>query len=911
MLPRFRRYRVFIVLTVVILFGLYYLDGGHSILATSRRRKPETQHQNPIPPTIVAKKPARNPPKRTRRPKRPESGLVKEAVKAGAQSGFPQIALPGDEDTGETKESLTPAKKPPKLPVHPSNGYTKAIVPSFQPGKHKADQLVGTLLKERVHWVKQPEHFPIPTASIIPLPSTKPETVPRIQASFHTDLIINRRIREKKLNAIKGTFQKHWNSYRDRAWEHDELKPVSGDFRDPYAGWCATLVDSLDTLWIMGLKDEFEEAVLAVKSIDFKTTLRVALPMFEVIIRYLGGLLGAYDVSGQKYDTLLSKAVELAEVLMPAFDTPNRLPKLPYRWQPSEAKERKAAAELITLSELGSLSLEFTRLAQLTQEAKYYDAVARITNELEVWQDNTKVPGLWPLKIDASGGCSFDELRQGHSRSKGPSLGAADHDSSLLKRQAMDDCITRGLSSHRGERGIDIFTVAGGADSTYEYLPKEYLLLGGSSKQYERMHEGSVQALIKHLLYRPMIEDEERKPLFTGEFSTAGIRDKESDKLQGTWTSKTGHLSCFVGAWIGLGAKVFSRKEDMNIAARLTDGCVWAYEQTATGIMPETFDLVPCPNLHDSCPWNETRWWEAIDPMGREKAKMNLEQLEDVQATSRDKVAGDGHSGRSSKPAAAPDRLDKRQLDETGSSGIEHDDQAREGTKPGTASTRKVTEEAFKAHNDLKDIDARGKQKAMDAKATHDFPVAKAKSKDRSARFEDEERTTDRAKAKATLDKTTTDSIPLTYEELMEARISADRLKPGISQISQREYMLHPEAIESVFYMWRITADHQWREKGWNMFQAIDTATESQYGNSAIWDVTDDEPRLRDNAESYWTGETLKYFYLLFSDPDLISLDDYVLNTEGHPFQRPDAKNIKLKKNFADAQGEDDDETEE
>ena len=40
-----------------------------------------------------------------------------------------------------------------------------------------------------------------------------------------------------------------------------------------------------------------------------------------------------------------------------------------------------------------------------------------------------------------------------------------------------------------------------------------------------------------------------------------------------------------------------------------------------------------------------------------------------------------------------------------------------------------------------------------------------------------------------------------------------------------------------------------------------------------------------DDMESYWFAETLKYFYLLFSEPDFISLDDYVLNTEAHPFR--------------------------
>lgn len=55
------------------------------------------------------------------------------------------------------------------------------------------------------------------------------------------------------------------------------------------------------------------------------------------------------------------------------------------------------------MSEVGSLSVEFTRLAQITKEPRYYDAVARITNAFEEWQNQTRLPGMWPLAIDASG----------------------------------------------------------------------------------------------------------------------------------------------------------------------------------------------------------------------------------------------------------------------------------------------------------------------------------------------------------------------------------------------------------------------------------------------------------------------------------------------------------------------------
>lgn len=68
------------------------------------------------------------------------------------------------------------------------------------------------------------------------------------------------------------------------------------------------------------------------------------------------------------------------------------------------------------------------------------------------------------------------------------------------------------------------------------------------------------------------------------------------------------HLACFVGGMIAIGAKIFQRN-DLGIARKLVDGCIWAYESTPSGIMPETFYAVACT---DDCQWNETRWQRGI-----------------------------------------------------------------------------------------------------------------------------------------------------------------------------------------------------------------------------------------------------------------------------------------------------------
>lgn len=63
------------------------------------------------------------------------------------------------------------------------------------------------------------------------------------------------------------------------------------------------------------------------------------------------------------------------------------------------------------------------------------------------------------------------------------------------------------------------------------------------------------------------------------------------------------------------------------------------------------------------------------------------------------------------------------------------------------------------------------------------------------------------------------------------------------------------------------------------MFESIQNSTQTAIANAAIADVTtyDKEPEKLDSCESFWMAETLKYFYLVFSDSDVASLDEWVL----------------------------------
>ena len=78
-----------------------------------------------------------------------------------------------------------------------------------------------------------------------------------------------------------------------------------------------------------------------------------------------------------------------------------------------------------------------------------------------------------------------------------------------------------------------------------------------------------------------------------------------------------------------------------------------------------------------------------------------------------------------------------------------------------------------------------------------------------------------------------------------------------------------------------------YQDRAWQAFESILRVTKAQYGFSAIKNVMKkDGAGKRDEQESFFIAETLKYLYLIFSDADVISLDDWVLTTEGHPLRR-------------------------
>ncbi|KAK5163553.1 uncharacterized protein LTR77_010502 [Saxophila tyrrhenica] len=542
-------------------------------------------------------------------------------------------------------------------------------------------------------WEQVPVRYPV--KKLTQLPTAKPKKLPKVQFDFasHPETDEEAAWRKERLAAVQQTFERCWKAYREHAWGHDELAPISGGARDGFGGWAANAVDNLDNLWIMGMKDEFEEAVKLAETIDLRKCTLQQVNVFETTIRHLGGMLSAYDLSGD--ERLLTIAKEFGDMLIVAFDTPNRMPITRWFWSKA-LDEPQVADHHVLVAEIGSLTMEFTRLSMLTGDPKWYTAVERILGHLDAQQEKTLLPGMWPVTVNAQ---------------------TADFASDSL------------------------FSLSAMADSTYEYLPKMHALLGGIDARYEKLYDSSMATAIEYNLWRPMTPD-------NADILISGNIRKQNRNLDPILDPQGQHLVCFAGGMFALGGKLFDNPAHVDIGKKITDGCIWTYEAMPLGIMPEVFRMLPCDSRLE-CEWNETAWKDAV------------------------------------------------------------------------------------------------KEESPDSNADADSLIA------------------------------------------------LNRLPRGFVQLADRRYILRPEAIESVFILYRITGERYLLEAAWKMFSAITSVTKTDLANAALRDISfskedlanGEEIRL-DSMESFWMAETLKYFYLIFSEPDVISLDELVFNTEAHPMKR-------------------------
>ncbi|KAG0202611.1 mannosyl-oligosaccharide alpha-1,2-mannosidase [Mortierella sp. NVP41] len=343
---------------------------------------------------------------------------------------------------------------------------------------------------------------------------------------------------EERKEKVKDAFRHSWNAYRRDAWGKDEYHPI-GKYGDNMVkkGQGFTIVDSLDTILLMGLKEEFEEAKAWVRD-ELTFDQEGEVNLFETTIRVLGGLLSAYDQSGQD-QVFLTKAVDLADRLMGAFKTMSGIP-----YASVHLKEGRGVpgheGGISSTSEVSTVQMEFKYLSYITGDDKYWRAAEDVILQMKELES---VDGLVPIYINPYNG-KF-----------------------------------QGSEIRLGSRG----------DSYYEYLIKQYLQTSKQEHVYKEMFDHAMTGVKKHLLGRTIPSN----LLFVGEISKYWPE---------ALSPKMDHLVCFLGGTMALSStegkslnnstflrSSFSKveEEDFRIGEELTEACYEMYRQTETGLAPE------------------------------------------------------------------------------------------------------------------------------------------------------------------------------------------------------------------------------------------------------------------------------------------------------------------------------------
>ncbi|QLQ79309.1 hypothetical protein HG537_0B06570 [Torulaspora globosa] len=593
------------------------------------------------------------------------------------------------------------------------------------------------------------------------------------------------------------------------SWSQQELIEKVSEY-----DWPLSLIDSLDSLYMMGQVEKFDNAVKVICNIDFTLPpLSVEIiDLSDVGSRALGGLLSAYELSMN--NGLLEKAIEVANFLLRAFDTPNRVPLLQYFWK--SKLNNKFPYKNSDVGHLTSLTLEFIKLSQLTHKNKYYDAAQRVYRTILSSLDEFDLEHLFPVQLDASG-CSLissDKVQEGKHLTDLNGMKSIDENLQLIHCQQTGKLVSL---SDNGVRCEQLFNMDASSQSTFSNLMKSYQLLQGNdilqiiddqhiTKQdrassfdgentkfqgfptkvgdFRDLHSSKQVFLkamesVKDLMaFSPSTPLNENITLISSLKTKRRVSPATNElHVEVTRNYDMKFERCSLASILVLGSKVFGKPDYINFASNLTSGC-FQLMQLFGGLQPSELYMDPCENT--DCSFD---------------SKLKMER------------ANDGlyyHTDSSSTDIAVINGKNTNEAQQT---------IVIFAAKQGPS---------IYEVGDL-EVDVQSKQWKNDPQR------------------------------------------PLWVNKMGPMGLLA------------------PNAIEAVFYLYRITGDTKWRTMGREMFKTtVDNLQNVNVGAKGVWKVNELHENGHGLASSVWLSQTLKYFYLLFSDSSYLSFDEYVFTAGGH-----------------------------
>ncbi|PNF28973.1 Mannosyl-oligosaccharide alpha-1,2-mannosidase IA [Cryptotermes secundus] len=330
-------------------------------------------------------------------------------------------------------------------------------------------------------------------------------------------------------NKIKEMMKHAWDNYMRYAWGKNELRPISkrGHSASIFGSMSlgATIVDGLDTLYIMGLEEEFKEGrdwIAENFDINLATT---DLSVFETNIRFVGGLLTCFALTG---DVIFrDKAEQVARKLLPAFQTQTGIPHSLINIKTGSSKNYGwASGGCSILSEVGTLHLEFAYLSDVTGDPVYR---AKVDHIRRVIQSMDKPRGLYPNYINPK----------------------------------------------TGKWGQHHMSMGGLGDSFYEYLLKAWLQSGREDQEARQMYDDAIHYVLMYML-----------KVSSGGLTY--ISDMKFDRLEHKMDHLACFSGGMIGLGAHTLKNDLSKRY-MEIAEAITNTCHESYDRTATKLGPEAF----------------------------------------------------------------------------------------------------------------------------------------------------------------------------------------------------------------------------------------------------------------------------------------------------------------------------------
>ncbi|KAF2077590.1 hypothetical protein CYY_001131 [Polysphondylium violaceum] len=334
----------------------------------------------------------------------------------------------------------------------------------------------------------------------------------------------NEKQNQQRASKVRDAMKFAWDNYVKYNWGGDELRPITKGDHDWFS-LGLTIIDSLDTLYIMELHQEFDKAKDWIKNdLDLAKNTRHSVSVFETIIRFLGGFLSTYHLSGDQ--VFLDKAEQMGHLLLKAFDGKSPFPKTYLHL--SDGNARYEDAHCVILAQIGTLFLEFNHLSEVTGNPIWKHTSDKALNALASMK--TKYPGLIPSKVkqDASGFCE------------------------------------------------DHYSIAAMTDSYYEYLLKMWIYQDKTNSQYKDLYNTAAKSALEYLY----------KQTTKGDYYMANFINGHPTSTQEHLACFTGGMFA-LGAAANVSESEEMNEFYMEAGKQITATCAKTYFNMPTGVGPE------------------------------------------------------------------------------------------------------------------------------------------------------------------------------------------------------------------------------------------------------------------------------------------------------------------------------------